>query len=188
MILVFVCSFLAASGAPARKKRAVPVVCNEPPNLSSLYSSLDNGTSHDIFTKATNVLRSSNHMLTNCPKSIPTSGDVNDRSLCPWYYEINEDPMRYPAVIPEARCKCEYCLEVTGKKCENVNYNIRVLKRSSEICDADGYYQYKEVYVSIRVGCTCAGSAITTVPSTDAGTAAEKVAQETDVATPEYEG
>uniref|UniRef100_A0A914UYS0 Uncharacterized protein n=1 Tax=Plectus sambesii TaxID=2011161 RepID=A0A914UYS0_9BILA len=49
------------------------------------------------------------------------------RSLCPWYWRINYDPLRIPATLPEARCRCERA--VTGNRlfaCHPLTMRIRV--------------------------------------------------------------
>ena len=37
--------------------------------------------------------------------------------------------------------------------CEEVHYNIRVLRKTSD-CDANGYYIYTPGWQSVSVGCT----------------------------------
>lgn len=55
--------------------------------------------------------------------------ELNDRSLCPWYWNLNFDPNRIPAILPEAVCKCKS--QHYGDlfyECHEMKYQVRVLK------------------------------------------------------------
>lgn len=73
-----------------------------------------------------------------CPDH-PTSdpydhNSVMARALCPWYWRVNYDPQRIPAVLPEAVCRCPRA--VTGNKvvayeCQPLMMQLRILKFDS---------------------------------------------------------
>ena len=85
--------------------------------------------------------------------------NVDERSLCPWYYVINHDPDRFPYDLVEAECRCRRsCVGMPpelGTGCEKVYYNVPVL-RNTHRCDDDGKYIYTEGWHRIAAGCVCA--------------------------------
>ncbi|KAK2144823.1 hypothetical protein LSH36_727g01016 [Paralvinella palmiformis] len=62
-----------------------------------------------------------------CPSGIAElrqGTNVDDRSLCPWYYIMNHDPDRYPYDLVEAECRCRHsCVGLppeSGTGCEKM--------------------------------------------------------------------
>ena len=82
---------------------------------------------------------------------------LKDRSLCPYYYEMETDPTRYPNTLFNARCKCPFCLEDRGLSsvnvCEPEYIPDVVLQRGN--CVA-GVYQYHRHEIKRQVACLCA--------------------------------
>ena len=112
---------------------------------------------------------------TSCPSKLPdTTGDaeLRDRSMCPWYYVINEDRTRHPQLLAEARCKCRECVEDAGRSdrgCERVTYPLPVLRRKG--C-TNGVYEYVEENVEVSIGCVWSKLAVRIGPpqtTVDAG-------------------
>ncbi|XP_039456449.1 interleukin-17D [Oreochromis aureus] len=100
-----------------------------------------------------------------CPTTarIPTDGKtrlpVNLLSISPWAYRISYNPKRYPRYIPEAYCLCKGCLigpygEESSQYRSTLVYAPSVILRRTGSC-VGGHHSYKEIYVSIAVGCTC---------------------------------
>ncbi|XP_077995876.1 interleukin 17-like protein [Glandiceps talaboti] len=92
-----------------------------------------------------------------CPLEYGSGAALNERSNCPWYYEVNTDMSRYPRSLNEAHChNCLFCITDNSQhsswQCQPVTYDIWVLSRS--VC-IDGVYQYQPVLESIGVSCTC---------------------------------
>ena len=93
----------------------------------------------------------------SCPTSLPKSGNLQDRSTCPWYYVINHDQLRYPRDLAEARCRCsDKCVgDKSGLNlCHPVYYNFRVLRATACV---NGLWQFEADWEYLSVGCTCAG-------------------------------
>ena len=93
-----------------------------------------------------------------CPETLldTDSASLEERSTCPYYYIISHDPLRYPVVIAEARCKCMYCLDnSTGDNlCEPIFFPKTVLRRQNKC--VDGIYEYKPEAYHLQNGCVCA--------------------------------
>ncbi|KAM8857048.1 interleukin-17D [Synchiropus picturatus] len=84
---------------------------------------------------------------------------ANMLSVSPWAYRLSYDPARYPHYIPEAYCLCKGCLlgpygEESFQHRSTPVYSPTVILRRSGTC-VGGRHIYKEVYVSVAVGCTC---------------------------------
>ena len=99
-----------------------------------------------------------------CPtliNGLRNSTEVEDRSLCPVYYNIDYDAERYPNELVVAECRCiERCvglLAESGAGCEKIYYNVPVL-RKTPACDGDGRYIYTHSWHRLAVSCTCAVS------------------------------
>lgn len=93
-----------------------------------------------------------------CPTSMSNtdSAPIEERSTCPYYYAISHDPLRYPVVIAEARCKCMKCFDdSTGDNlCEAVYFPKTVLRRQKECIN--GIYYYKPETYYVQNACVCA--------------------------------
>ena len=80
--------------------------------------------------------------------------DVQDRSYCPWYNVINHDANRYPQDIAQARCRCDYGMEIgINSRCKPVQYFMRVLRNTWQY-DNEGLFIYKSCLQIVNVGCT----------------------------------
>ncbi|KAG8565263.1 hypothetical protein GDO81_012773 [Engystomops pustulosus] len=94
--------------------------------------------------------------MKKCPTSVNTSSElIQDRSISPWSYRINEDLNRYPRQIVEAYCLCKGC--VTSKESSMVSEpfhkDIPVLYKSSK-CKKSRYV-YKLRYIKVAHFCIC---------------------------------
>lgn len=94
--------------------------------------------------------------MKKCPTSVNTSSEMmQDRSISPWSYRINEDMNRYPREIVEAYCLCRGC--VTSKESPMVSEpfykEVPVLYKSSK-CKKSRYV-YKLRYIRIAQFCIC---------------------------------
>ncbi|CAM5131060.1 unnamed protein product [Natator depressus] len=83
--------------------------------------------------------------------------DVNNRSMSPWDYSINEDPNRFPQVIAQAKCRHYSCVDSTGQEDYSMNsipiqHEILVLQREQRGCQ----HTYRLEKQLVTVGCTCA--------------------------------
>jgi hypothetical protein len=58
-----------------------------------------------------------------------THAELHERSLCPWYWNLNYDPNRIPSLLPEAVCKCKsQRIADAVYECHAMKYHVRVLK------------------------------------------------------------
>lgn len=133
---------------------ATSSTCREPSNLPLMAErtrwaqSSEFQVSGDIFLMPSDCV--------NQP-SLDAADGVKDRSLCPWTYKINRDVNRIPSLISEARCCCTTCFGSHGDDvCEPIYVTKRVFIRTSNICNANGEYQYTPAHHNFVVGCTCA--------------------------------
>ncbi|NXF87951.1 IL17F protein, partial [Eubucco bourcierii] len=83
--------------------------------------------------------------------------DVQNRSLAPWDYRLDEDPKRFPQVIADAECRLSSCVNPMGQEDYSLNsvpirQEILVLRQEQEGC-LPTYRLEKKL---ITVGCTCA--------------------------------
>ncbi|XP_069808268.1 interleukin-17D-like [Dendropsophus ebraccatus] len=91
-----------------------------------------------------------------CPSSVNISSELmQDRSISPWSYSINEDMNRYPREIVEAYCLCKGC--VTSKESSMVSEpfykEVAVLYKSSK-CKKSRYV-YKLRFIRVAQFCIC---------------------------------
>ncbi|XP_044153901.1 interleukin-17D-like isoform X1 [Bufo gargarizans] len=94
--------------------------------------------------------------MKRCPTSVNVSSELmQDRSISPWSYRINEDMNRYPREIVEAYCLCKGC--VTSKESSMVSEpfyrEVPVLYKSSK-CKKSRYV-YKLRSIRIAQFCIC---------------------------------
>ena len=95
--------------------------------------------------------------LKSCPTEVKNGTEllVNERSTCPWYYEVNRDPERYPEIILNAVTPCtNSCIGRDDNfQCYPVTRKIQVLKFKEEFNAAYRIYLPNEI--AITVGFTC---------------------------------
>uniref|UniRef100_A0A8C8SCI0 Interleukin 17F n=1 Tax=Pelusios castaneus TaxID=367368 RepID=A0A8C8SCI0_9SAUR len=82
--------------------------------------------------------------------------DINNRSMAPWDYSIDEDPNRFPQVIAQAKCRHYSCVDSTGEEDYSMNsipiqHEILVLRREQRGCQ----HAYRLEKQLVTVGCTC---------------------------------
>uniref|UniRef100_A0A7M4E0W2 Interleukin-17F-like n=1 Tax=Crocodylus porosus TaxID=8502 RepID=A0A7M4E0W2_CROPO len=85
------------------------------------------------------------------------ASDVNNRSLSPWDYSIDEDHNRFPQRISVAQCRSLTCVSSTGQEDFSLNsvpiqQEILVLRREQGECSSS----YRLEKKLVTVGCTCA--------------------------------
>lgn len=90
----------------------------------------------------------------HCTSShVKQHGALHESSYCPWYYVINQSDYRYPRAITEARCRCQSGAGMgAATACKQVNYSIRVLRRTG--VDKNGVCVYTPGWQNVGVGCT----------------------------------
>ncbi|KAF3686784.1 Interleukin-17C [Channa argus] len=85
-------------------------------------------------------------------------GNVNNRSLSPWKYELNLNDSRYPQIIYFAKCLCEGCI-INGR--EDKTYNsvlvfVQLVVMEKTACRTDPKtYEVKRNAIDVPVACTC---------------------------------
>ena len=90
-----------------------------------------------------------------CPTEMKTGSNlpVNEKSTCPWYYEVSHDGTRYPPDILIAKSNCTTCIGNNGDfQCHPVVRTIQVLYEKTE---DSGYVTYEARDISIPIGFTC---------------------------------
>ena len=101
--------------------------------------------------------------LKSCPTEVKNGADVsvNERSTCPWYYEVNRDPDRHPEVILNAVTPCtSSCIGRDDTyQCYPITRNIQVLKFKQDYNST--YRIYEPNNIDITVGFTCGSRRIT---------------------------
>ncbi len=124
-----------------------------PMYAASIAADLAAGSMHDAEEIYLSGDQDSSHCALSHIEGAGAAGSVGERAHCPWYHIISHSPDRYPADVAEARCRCQYGAGMgAGSACEQVHYNIRVLRRTDNC--VNGYYVYAEGWQSISVGCT----------------------------------
>ncbi|XP_029310853.1 interleukin-17C-like isoform X2 [Cottoperca gobio] len=89
-------------------------------------------------------------------------GELSNRSLSPWKYNLTQDPNRYPYEIPIAVCLCQGCII---NQREDLSYNsvpvfthVKVLMKT--LCPqnktSEDKYTVKKYFIEVAVACTCA--------------------------------
>ncbi|XP_035680485.1 interleukin-17C-like [Branchiostoma floridae] len=95
-----------------------------------------------------------------CPESeAPHDGDISQRAISPWAWELDVDVNRYPTEIAKAKCLCTAGCLVNGKldfnyASEPIVTQMKVLRRTK--CDRKGKWRYEVQWEDVPVGCTCA--------------------------------
>jgi len=88
-----------------------------------------------------------------CPHALDSTLDdpLMGRSLCPWYWKINYNKNRIPAMLPEAVCRCRNAaIRANGiitYQCQPLTMHVRVLELD-ETCE-----RYEEKSVEISLAC-----------------------------------
>uniref|UniRef100_A0A8C5MJP8 Uncharacterized protein n=1 Tax=Leptobrachium leishanense TaxID=445787 RepID=A0A8C5MJP8_9ANUR len=82
--------------------------------------------------------------------------EAHARSLSPWNYSLTEDKNRFPAIIAEATCTHEECVDPSGNVDPNmvsvpIKQETLVLRRHEE-GSSKGIFLDKQI---ITAGCTC---------------------------------
>ena len=103
----------------------------------------------------------SNPAPSACPVSqaVGSSDPLSLRSTCPYEYITNFNRDRIPAVIQEARCLCDGCLDPYGGQslettCQPIKYSMQVLRKSTT-SPINGFEMYSLELEEIAVGCAC---------------------------------
>ena len=95
--------------------------------------------------------------LKSCPTEVKKGADlpVNERSTCPWYYEVNRGPDRYPEVILNAVTPCtNSCIGRDDNfQCYPVTRKIQVLIFKGKYNST--YRIYEPNDIDITIGYTC---------------------------------
>ncbi|CAH2245695.1 Interleukin-17F [Pelobates cultripes] len=94
--------------------------------------------------------------VNSCTHSPSYANEAHTRSLSPWEYSMNEDKNRFPAIIAEATCTHNRCVDSTGNLDSSassvpISQEILVLRRP-EGDPKMGIMLDKQL---ITVGCTC---------------------------------
>ncbi|XP_071487314.1 interleukin-17C-like [Diadema antillarum] len=120
------------------------------------------GSTNEAILLETSNFTTHRYALTQCPRYFLSTLDTSmeERTLCPWRYVINNNPARLPRDIPYAQCECRECINPqTGDFsrdldfCRPVIHEILVAKRTGE-CE-NGLYTYRRDVELIPVACVC---------------------------------
>ncbi|KRZ74828.1 Interleukin-17A [Trichinella papuae] len=85
------------------------------------------------------------------------STHLKDRSLCPWIWHRNRDPMRKPEIIAEARCMCKRARGLPMAECIPMHHKIPVLRKHITYkMNNKSTFTYKTEYMKVTVGCYAA--------------------------------
>ena len=91
-----------------------------------------------------------------CPKEMKQGYDLpeNEKSNCPWYYEVDHKSTRYPNNILVARTPCFSCIGYDSDyfQCHPITRNITVYNKI-EYVEEEIKYETEEI--EIPVGFTC---------------------------------
>ncbi|KAE8576627.1 hypothetical protein XENTR_v10004265 [Xenopus tropicalis] len=97
--------------------------------------------------------------LRTCPKSVNHSSTlIQERSISPWSYRINENVNRYPKQILEAYCLCKGCISSHNKGQTTVvsvpfDKEVPVLHKTPKC--KKGRFVYKLRFIRIAQLCIC---------------------------------
>ncbi|NXQ46498.1 IL17C protein, partial [Catharus fuscescens] len=105
------------------------------------------------------------HRPRSCPALALRSelhSQLQERSISPWRYRIDEDENRYPRRLAFAECLCSGCVDVkTGRETTSLNsvaiqQEMLVLRRKPCPRSAgQGRFRLEMEYIQVPVGCTC---------------------------------
>nr|XP_033818693.1 interleukin-17B-like isoform X2 [Geotrypetes seraphini] len=97
--------------------------------------------------------------LKKCPNALNQTSDlIQDTSISPWSFRVNEDPERYPRKIIEAYCLCKGCFTAPTEQdksliSEPFLMSVPVLQKTRRC--VKGHYKYRLRYVKIAQFCNC---------------------------------
>ncbi|XP_071808017.1 interleukin-17D-like [Asterias amurensis] len=138
---------------------ANPVITDPPscanPSLSELQTKLD-----DEYLFHNPPSPNTEETNSTCPSGTSVGDDwpLSRSSVCPWSYVSQYDADRVPAVITQAACSCDSCLDQTTSEprpdlsCTAIKYQLPVLRRGECV---NGVSNYHQEYESVTVGCAC---------------------------------
>ncbi|KAK3579661.1 hypothetical protein CHS0354_000037 [Potamilus streckersoni] len=81
---------------------------------------------------------------------------MHTTSTCPWYFELDYDPLRIPSNVVRARCSCKTC-EQKGVCAEVMSY-IPVVRKVCNISVSrpeEMEFEYHADVEELPVGCSC---------------------------------
>ncbi|KAJ7311924.1 hypothetical protein JRQ81_006244 [Phrynocephalus forsythii] len=88
--------------------------------------------------------------------------DINERSISPWKYNLNEDDNRYPPRLAFAECLCRGCIDLrSGQESFSLNsmpvhQSLMVLRRNAcQREDGTPGFSFEVQYISVPVACAC---------------------------------
>ncbi|XP_022092726.1 interleukin-17D-like [Acanthaster planci] len=99
----------------------------------------------------------------HCPSSLEPVQQMwgpSRASTCPWIYQHDHDPNRYPSELAWAVCQCQGCLsreggaknEIPDMECRQVKYRMPILRRNG--CSG-GLVKYNLDWLEVPVACAC---------------------------------
>ncbi|XP_030067808.1 interleukin-17D [Microcaecilia unicolor] len=97
--------------------------------------------------------------LKKCPNALNQTSDlIQDTSISPWSFRVNEDPERYPRKITEAYCLCKGCFMTPNEEdksliSEPFLMRVPVLQKTRRC--VHGHYKYRLTYVKVAQFCNC---------------------------------
>ncbi|KAG8194616.1 hypothetical protein JTE90_003093 [Oedothorax gibbosus] len=95
--------------------------------------------------------RTEKDSLCNYTKIMETRNLVNERSLCPFYWNVSsKNTARIPEVLYVAQCACYTPKGIGGARCEEFKTKVQVVWKIG--CEG-GKYVYKEGWEYISVAC-----------------------------------
>lgn len=84
----------------------------------------------------------------------------NQRSICPWKYQVEERKDKYPELRRLVKCTCDRCnliknvkLPETIYKCMPLYESFPALKKTG--CGSDGFSKWEPFLEQLPVGCYC---------------------------------
>ncbi|XP_018410857.1 PREDICTED: interleukin-17D-like [Nanorana parkeri] len=89
--------------------------------------------------------------MKKCPSSINVSSELmQDRSISPWSYRINENVDRYPPKIVEAYCLCRGCVSSKANSMISVPFykEVPVLYKTSKCKKSRFIYKLRNIRVA----------------------------------------
>ena len=145
---------MVAYGSPFREKRSSNTV--EFFMTEAQYQINRNATEQSLDTIRESSQRAFGYLPT-CPSELKTDPNlpVNAKSTCPWYYEVDHNTSRYPAVILKAVTPCtDTCIYGNDDlQCLPVVRTIKTMTERGH--DVSGDIKYETTEEPITVGFTC---------------------------------
>ena len=110
----------------------------------------------DKVNALVNAGKETDYNVNSCLEPMETTETHLSRSvLCPWTYECDHDPARFPAYILHAHCSSEPEVEVHGTfhKCQPITYPLNVVRFVGCSPDTD-MEQWELTEQIVNVGCS----------------------------------